>query len=733
MSLTINYEEVARKRAILASARLQFSPELQEVREQAIDLCVEHLLFGLDCEEGIGFDDAVRLLTSQFGAASSFVRLGELATSLSRLQARGGVVVLETDRYRLSASRREDLALTERAAKNRLNSVASVLFPNVGQRFSEYREAFYEVLSIVFSELGQAYVHVLTGRSSKADLNKAASVETALRYVRKSRKNLDQGVLAAAIRRFFEIPNPDFDALKWNLAQNYYISKSLGLDNGAQLLTRELFGGSNVLLDTNVLLHAVDADSSRHETFKTLAEICSVLGVDLQVAQISIDEARCVAAAARTTANKVHDVIPGNLAARIDNIFYRAYLRGGESLDEFFSRFDNLGERLKTFGVDVVDDVWFSDPNNTRMFEAVRDQIRKDTAARKPRPKTYRAAMHDAQLLTWAAREAASGDKVIIVTLDRSLRFADAGASTAQVISLDAMLQWLSPIAVTTSFDFSRIFAESIKYQILPAENFFDLEDFIVFAEMEWDCKVLPPEDVEACLATIKASAGQLDPRSAADREKLARRVRKFFANPGRKLTEQKHEFEAKILQFEQKNGELQETHRSELLSHSEHLAQVSTLLATLRTEVGELRSAVANRDTAIGELSRTRDLLAISLAQWRRGVAAGTWLVILATVLWIAATFGDGNNLWQKVASSWSIAGPIMVAATYAASKMAGRRGLGIFGEKATHVLSNFGQQRPAEMAHGPEVLAPGFLPIAEVGSDASRESEQPRIAAIR
>ncbi|GAI17099.1 unnamed protein product, partial [marine sediment metagenome] len=56
-----------------------------------------------------------------------------------------------------------------------------------------------------------------------------------------------------------------------------------------------------------------------------------------------------------------------------------------------------------------------------------------------------------------------------------------------------------------------------------------DLVDFIIFSEMQIECKELSPEVVEECIQFIKINAPKLNPMKAEDREKIQYGLAKYF------------------------------------------------------------------------------------------------------------------------------------------------------------------------------------------------------------
>jgi hypothetical protein len=423
-----------------------------------------------------------------------------------------------------------------------------------------------------------------------------------------------------------------------------------------------------------------------------------MLGISLEVCQISIDEARSVLAAARQAIPKVKPFIPASLAGRVKNVFFQQF-RDSEPNDvgAFFETYEEFLNGIRQSGIEVVDDRWFTNSAETTKLASLRERIKEASRTRKGHPKGDAAALHDAQLLTWAAQEAQMSRQVWVVTADKSLvalRTETLGA--ANVISFDALLQWLAPIAFDSSTDFARVFAESIKYQVLPAENFFALEDFVVFAEMEWDCTVLPPQEVEECIRAIRASAGNLDPRLARDREKLAGRVRKFFADPLRKFNEERQEYETTIIQFERQRDETAKHHQDEVVTFRATLEDTKEQVAELRETVSVLERRLRSSEEIASQIGGERNRLQVDLQIFRRRAGAFAFLCGLASIAWATNSFGEGANLWQRLGSSWEISGELTLILTYACAKIAGTQSFGWLGLNVSEVFSKASREEP-------------------------------------
>lgn len=279
----------------------------------------------------------------------------------------------------------------------------------------------------------------------------------------------------------------------------------------------------------------------------------------------------------------------------------------------------------------LVDDPWFDKAQREKatgeLVNALKYQY---VVTTRFRTKSDASALHDALLLRWIQSERLRGAKnTWAITLDKSLPSVGIPAekkwATSNAITLDALLQWISPIAVhgDPEDEFAGVFAEALKYMLLPQETFFDLRDFLMFAEMEWSCKDLPADDIEACIQYIKTNAPRLDVSNPADREKIAHEVTKFFADPGRKFKQE---------------------------------------LGTLRDELSHVQKEVKARDRQIETLkahaltekdNRRKDNLARS-GRFRLFLVFLAFLAAETTIVYLAGKYAAGTTLFQKILNSW-------------------------------------------------------------------------------
>ena len=447
--------------------------------------------------------------------------------------------------------------------------------------------------------------------------------------------DLDPKEFNNAIYRFFEESDPLFSEIKWNLGQNYYVAKALGMDPSGKLLSSELFANAIIYLDTNVLIDALEPTRKHYHSFQTLTKSCRNQNIDLCVCQISLDELRKVVAFERDVIRKVENHIPDKTVPKIGGLLfpiYRAKLQSGqmEDLDQLFIAFDQPMDFLASFyNISLVDDNWFIEAQDDNDTEQLTSRIMQTQTAKPWRSKSKGSARHDAMLLRWIHRMRMEQNRnIYLVTLDRSLpgiSVDEGNGSQAPAITLDALLQWMSPIAATENVEneFADIFSVAIRHHLLPQNIFFDTRDFLVFREMEWSTKELPADDVEDCIRSLKSAYPNLDPTDPADREKISREIAKFFADPGRKYKQEVQRLEKGV---------------ADLVDEKEREA------GRYNSEIKELKK----------ELETNNETIAKTSAHWRLLLATAIYVGAEALMVYLASQLGEGDNLWQKLLNSW-------------------------------------------------------------------------------
>ena len=620
-------DDISLKRHLLSNIRLRFSPEVQPLREAAMDSIVERIFATAPLKTACSVPEIQRIFSKNTGV---HVANQDICNSVWRLIKKGSVegpLEVMSGEVRMKGKKKELYNLTTDASKElegidleaarRFDSVVKRLFNDSQAGYSAYADPFLKFLSLVFSQLADEYVQMLRGDTSEKKIVSSPVFSSALTTINKEFKSLDLSPMENAAISFFRDPDPDYAMIKWNMAQNYYLSRIIGLDASSSLLGREIFGNAVFYLDTNVVIPALAPEDKNYAAFVALSRVCDRIGAKIVVCKITLDELDRTVTRYRDMIEKAEDQIPGETACKVTSDFYEIYTEKKKSgtvveLDEIFKDFLNAADNLKNlFKAEIEDDPWFNeaqDNQRTRDFaEAVADRW----AQMRPFRKAKTVAAHDAMCLMWieSVRQISNSENIWFVTRDYTLPYCVPSDCCwkSLALTMDALIQWLSPISVggDEEKDLALAYSSLIASRILPQERIFNLEDFIIFYDLNMACKGLPPEDVEGCIQYIKTNAPMLNPAEASDREKLARIVSVYFADPSRKYQQNLEQYEAKI----------------------------SGIQEELEQEKG--RSLKRNA--------------------WLRVTITGETFVILEiAIAAIAAIFGTGDNAFQRIATAW-------------------------------------------------------------------------------
>lgn len=707
---------------MLFSARIQFAPELQPYRDQTVDRLVERSLLVGDVEGGLNLYQVERQRPLSLGNGSanphgtdnrsSVISSTEVQASLNRLVERDRLIKQNTDfgpRYRLSQQVLEELLHLQRVEEDRFANIVSVLFRDAPNPSEQYADAFFECLCVIFGKLGESYVQVLLGKTRTGDFLGSARISQGIEAVRRLFPIARDIHFDRAVRRFFGENQPEFDAIKWKLAQNYYLAKALGLDEGGKLLSGEIYGNAQFYLDTNVVFQAIEPRMQRHRSFSALIAAGQKLNIQVSTCQISLDEMRNAVSLERELILKVEDRIPDALAMRVRRNLYEIYLdekhkNGSVDITALFEDFINPMPILRDqYQIELVDDVWFSTSVNDKRVQDLVQQIQR-LAEQRQKPKRRGTAQHDALLLAWVQNARESGQpNVWLVTLDtllpsisltatnpNSVRPRVIGSTNQQerplAITLDALLQWISPLVPfgTEENEIAAIFSEAVKYQLLPQDGFFDLKDFRVFAELDISTRELPVEDVEDCLLYLRSNASHLDPSKPQDLQQLGLEIQRFFADPGRKYQRNLSILEEANVQREQDlQRERQERLRVEedLRREKEEEVQRERQLAEARVAAKE--QEYENRITAIKkeheEQSQRRESEQLKRSARRRlMLCAVLFLLITGGAIVLTVIYGDQSKaIMDRLTGNKEVLGAVLISELVLFAFILGRKGL--------------------------------------------------------
>ena len=684
-----NGRNIQRERDTLSSMRLRFSPEVQPIREAACDGIIESILFVNAEEQGLAFDDILRLVAKECQLPT--VAREQITESLGRLETASKVLTLEVVGevlHTLSPQAREAIGQARHQAELQFDAIVEELFRDIPGGPGQYSDCFLRSLCYIFAELAEEAARLIRGDLVGEQIAGSALLSHVVASICDEFPEVSGEILLTRLKGFFKERDPRHASLQLELAQNYYIVKAFGADPSGSVLSHEIFDGAEFYLDTNVLIGALAPTQGEQSGIKALVKACREGGISFIGCRISFEELRRVQDHARIDAEELKDKVPPGISRRLTSTSNAKADERWEYIqppleydDEFLELLDPEAQAKEFFGLYVLDDEWFDSNESSAAIRKFSQALRQRSPS-----KGEAAGIHDALLLTWVAQQRLNyGGKAYVLTRDRSLPQATppGGPSTPVAITHTAMLQWATPVITGEERqDFASAFADLVRARLLPQYPVLSLGDFRVFYELHISTQDLPEEDVEDCIRYLKKNAMDLNPTDSKDLQKLAREVARFFADPARKINQ-----EIKRLQAEAE--ELRTKHEGVITRlKEEHDAGLEKMAAEYEKELKEAQRSIDNlkkeHGKALGQLGKEHSDLRgdfenlredMRLAAARRSavlrlcVSGIIGFLAVAIVGGIAGTQGEGP-VFTRIVAAWhmmlGIGGGLFTAFTW-------------------------------------------------------------------
>jgi predicted nucleic acid-binding protein len=631
-------------RAALFAYKLKLSPETQPIRQTVIDEITLRKLELCAGAEGSTIGNINSYAPREWPWPS--LPLNETRASLERLETAGlaeSKVVRKKRRWTIAQSGQDRIGRERIVAEETVDGALRTLF---GQAQVEaFKDAFLKALTALFDQIAKNYVESTFGQSEPtAPVLLAPALDEITATIAAENPELDARAFADGLNRFFREQSPDFDRLKWVYCQNYYLVRMLGMDEAADVLSREIFSGSQVYLDTNVLIELLDPGSPQRRSLEGVMASLRKAGARLCVLRITLQELDKVFSREVPNLEAVLRQIPDGTIGKVRGALARAEALHRQdpakpSARALVGLFANAEERLKTeMAVEVVDEAWFVEAAPSVEIIDRANALRRHYDRRLLRKKRPDAAVHDALALTWIGRQSVAGGKMVcFLTLDLSLpTFKETGWRAGQrvAVSLDALVPWLGAVVGPQDGELSAAYSAVLVNQLLTVSTRFSLQDFRLLAELGMECSKLPADDVESCLVHLRREASNVDVSTAEGREQIHHAVRRFFASPDLRYLKELTELRGQI-----------ESHNQDLLA--------------LRQEKRALSKALdEEKEGHKRELEQFKEREARRRVMNRLIVSACLLLVLEAAALLVAIKDGSGENAWQKVGSMWWLLG---------------------------------------------------------------------------
>ena len=356
-----------KKRELLRLSRIRLDIDTKYPREKATDAIVERGIYGCSTDDSCTRDDINRVIAAM--GLMNGLRRDELKASLDRLCQEHKIQYVSDGKFVLSKERIASIESDIQEANRRFDKIVDQVYkPIIDKRNRPiYARFFLEFISVVFARFGDQWIKSLSSQASPKDFLKESDIEAIFKHIAKKhglpKAQLD-GIKKLSLKFFIE-NDPDYNYLKFNLAQSIYITKILGIDTPINLFSQEIFSKSHIVLDTNLVFASLLPVSRYNTTFKELLRICKKASIEPSVTAITKEEVDRVVHYFENEAINLFDEIPEKIAPKVRGIFFESYIEERKknskfSVSDLFKPFHDLKDTLRTvYQIDMLDDTDF--------------------------------------------------------------------------------------------------------------------------------------------------------------------------------------------------------------------------------------------------------------------------------------------------------------------------------------------------------------------------------------
>jgi predicted nucleic acid-binding protein len=606
--MTYNHTQ---KRKILTSALFQHSTMLQSFKTSALERIVERIIYFSNKKEK-SITEIQLVFKEELGYIlpySSFERAIKGLINTERIK-----LIEETEDYKLADVTKKEFKNIEINSDNNFTKIINKLFYNAPTSREVFIEPFWFSMNYIFSNIGEFSAKLVEGKIEKEAIFKPI-LRNCISQIKTNYK-IDYTYFEKRLELFFEeTREPIYNEFRWILAQNYFITSSLGINPESEIFSKELFENTTLYLDTNVILSLISEKNTYYNNAVSFIEAANKLNIKFSVCNITFEELERWLTTEHERISITRKQIPIKTKSKIGSCIYQdlqnELQKSGQITSEekvillnsivqkYFNYKDVIEKLIPKENLEYVDDVWFdnienNNIENNNIYEKTLTVIKDKYYDLRNRKKSANAAIHDTKVLLWINKQKEENDgDYRFVTSDFSLPLIKIDKSDKTIsILLEAILQWLVPL--TNNNNSKEAFSNTLKQRILPKEFLFEINDFMVFEELHMECQELPYEDVENCILYLKQNAKNLNPSDPSDREKIASEVAKYFLDPSRK-------FKKELSEREKENDSLQK-----------QLGDVFSILEELRVNVrvkdDELTDVKQQHINEIGKINSEND-----------------------------------------------------------------------------------------------------------------------------
>lgn len=644
------------RRDLLRISRIKLGIDTRVPKEKAIDCIVEKAIFVCSPDGACSMEE-INDSISSLGLMEGLVEF-ELRKSLLRLQSEDKVELSPEHKVFLKETNRKDLEVEISEANNLLKRVSDRVYKLVinHRNEKELTRSFLEFVSIVFARFGDQWIKSISRDSVQKDFLREADLSEIYRNIASKHglPKVQRDSLKALSLRFFEENDPDYNQLKFNLGQSFYITKVLGLNIQEDLFSQNIWKGSLFYLDTNVIFSLLLLEARSNRTLKEFSKICNKIGISLGCSHETIEEIKRVVAYYKNNI-KFFDEIPETLASKIKGTFFETYREEKRknskfNVEDLFKPFEDLSKILPgQFGINIIDEAKFiALSRRAEKEKAIQNIFNAKSIEIRKRKKSDPSLIHDVFHYLLVEEERKMNEKTWFLSFDASLPYVAADLQKSGEPPFcskpDTLMQYFSLFLQGEEEikDFSEAFSIMVAGQLFPSKKIFDIRDFEMFTDMDVEIGQMSPVDIEAALLHVKQTVLKGAVYSRSDFEKVAYELKKVFSARKDKdeiVKRQSDILEAERRVFQEEKGA--------------YISQIEELKQTLNSQNQELARIKE------GEIVKRREKR-LKGQRITSSISAGLLVIVFAFFFYFLyiniKELGEGNNFFQKIVNAWGI-----------------------------------------------------------------------------
>ena len=427
------------------------------------------------------------------------------------------------------------------------------------QTKDKYKDLLLDVVTKLMAKYGYAYAGQLAGVGEATDFVPLKDLKTiCLESISQYDLKITSDDLANSIGILFDRRDPCLNSLAFSICNRYYITRLIGLDIPIDFVAKNLYEGSKIFLDTNLIMTIVYARSKRHNEFREILKKADEIGIQFAVSEITLAELHMKVEHYQSDLELGSEIIPDDLLTEVQGQILESPTPESEVDSTPFNPIESVHkERLSEMGVEYVP----LNGEKEKWTQEKFDEVKADIAQhdRKYRrmylAKNENALFHDTYLyfLIKDIREKSEDVGAWFLTLDNSV--IEHGISTKTEneppysIRLFSLLQTLSQFVESQAIkgEFSDLFGDLVSKDLLPREQLFSVEDLKLLIGFDIRAKEIPPEFVRKATLHIKQNILKGGEITDKNKSEAIHEFTKFLATPEQNFVEIRKKYDKKL------------------------------------------------------------------------------------------------------------------------------------------------------------------------------------------